>query len=163
MAVAVIDAFEVIEIELDNRKRLILRKARFRGQTRAFKECAAVVQARQRVIPGAPFQRALHGQHIAHHTHDHPPGDKQHSGKEQPQQAEHHRHLAEPAFRALRDCGDFHQHAIEIGELRPGDKPGIYPRVALVIKLHLARQHRFILRREVQRGIITGSGRGDRA
>ncbi|CCJ92090.1 Putative mannosyl-3-phosphoglycerate phosphatase [Cronobacter turicensis 564] len=38
MTVAVIDALEVIEIELDNRERRLLRVARLRGQTRALEK-----------------------------------------------------------------------------------------------------------------------------
>ena len=73
MPVLVINAFEMVKIDLYHRKRLTVLSTVLRNPFCALKQRAAVIQTREGIVPGLPLQGVLQGVHIADHPADDQP------------------------------------------------------------------------------------------
>lgn len=73
MTIAIVDVLKMIQIELDHRQRPSTALAVAGYRHRLFKQCPAIEQAGQGIVPCLPLQRGLQNAHVADHAADHQP------------------------------------------------------------------------------------------
>ena len=155
MAEAVINVFEVIEIDLDNREWQRLLRTALRQYFCAFEECTAIIQTSQRVMPRLPLQGVLKRIHVTDHPTDHQPGDQQHGGKERPQQRKNNADTAKITPYTVMQRMNAQNNAIKVIQPFPAHKATTQADPALGIAFDIIgylRQLAFVKMVNVARG-----------